>query len=93
MNVQLSDALNQFVQRKVQSGEYPSPESVVEEALRHLQSRDESVRDDLIDHDFVEECRREADESITLEDVWRATSSIQGSMSDVISEEERAERF
>jgi hypothetical protein len=49
--------------------------------------------DDLIDHEFVADCEREADDSVTLEEVRAATSKIKDSMARVIIEEERADRF
>ena len=50
--------------------------------------------DDLIDHDAIAYCEeREADDSITLEEVRAATAKIQDSMAHIIIEEERAERF
>jgi len=49
--------------------------------------------DDLIDHDAIAYCEREADDSITLEEVRAATAKIQDSMARVVIEEERAERF
>ncbi len=49
--------------------------------------------DDLIDHDAIAYCQREADDTITLEEVRAATAKIQDSMARVVIEEERAERF
>jgi hypothetical protein len=56
-------------------------------------SRSEATIDDLIDHDVVAYCEREADDSVTLEEVRAATSKIKDSMARVIIEEERADRF
>lgn len=47
----------------------------------------------LLDHDAIAYCEREADDSVTLEEVRAATSRIQDSMARVVIEEERAERF
>lgn len=47
----------------------------------------------LIDRDAIAYCEREADDSITLEEVRAATPSIKDSMARVVIEEERAERF
>jgi hypothetical protein len=52
-----------------------------------------ALPDDLIDHEFVAYCEREADDSVTLEEVRAATSKIEDSMARVIIEEERADRF
>ncbi|QEH39070.1 hypothetical protein OJF2_76820 [Aquisphaera giovannonii] len=51
------------------------------------------IPDDLIDHDAIAYCEREADDRITLDQVRAATSSIKDSMARVVIEEERAERF
>lgn len=52
-----------------------------------------SVPDDLIDYDAIAYCERDADDSITLEEVRAATAKIQDSMARVVIEEERAECF
>lgn len=52
-----------------------------------------AIPDDLIDHEFVAYCEREADDSVTLEEVRAATAKIKDSMARVIIEEERADRF
>ena len=52
-----------------------------------------ALPDDLIDHEFVAYCEREADDSVTLEEVRAATSVIEDSMARVIIEDERADRF
>ena len=49
--------------------------------------------DELIDLEFEAFCAREGDESVTLEEVLKATSSIPGSMAEAIIEDERADRF
>lgn len=49
--------------------------------------------EDLIDHEFVAYCARDADDEVTLEEVLEATSKIKDSMARVIIEEERADRF
>jgi len=51
------------------------------------------IPDDLIDHDAIAYCEKEADDTITLEEVRAATAKIQDSMARVVIEEERAERF
>lgn len=51
------------------------------------------IPDFLIDHEFVANCEREADDSVTLEEVREATSKIGDSMARVVIEEERADRF
>ena len=49
--------------------------------------------EDLIDHEAIASCTKEADDSITLEDVRAGTSTIKDSMARVVIEEELAERF
>jgi putative addiction module CopG family antidote len=93
MNVFLKNDLKNFVRKKVQSGEFPSEQAVVEAALKRLQDQETSALDNLIDHEFVEFCCREGDDSVTLDEVLRATSTIPGSMAQAIIEEERADRF
>ncbi|MGE5755052.1 MAG: hypothetical protein ACM35G_04945 [Planctomycetaceae bacterium] len=51
------------------------------------------IPDDFIDYDVIVYCERDADDSITLEEVRAATAKIQDSMARVVIEEERAERF
>lgn len=51
------------------------------------------IPDYLLDHDAVAYCEREADDSITLEEVRAGTLSIKDSMARVVIEDERAERF
>ncbi len=46
----------------------------------------------LIDHEALVYCEREADDSVTLDEVRAATASIQGSMARAVIEDERAER-
>jgi hypothetical protein len=49
--------------------------------------------EELIDYDAIASYEKEADDSITLEEVRAATSKIKDSMARVVIEEERAERF
>ena len=49
--------------------------------------------EDLIDYEAIASCEKEADDSISLEEVRAATSKIKDSMARVVIEEERAERF
>jgi putative addiction module CopG family antidote len=94
MNVSLTHDLKNFVRKKVQSGEFPSEEAVVEAALKSLQDQEApAALDNLIDHEFVEFCGREGDDTVTLDEVLKATSTIPGSMAQAIIEEERADRF
>ena len=99
MNVSLTDELKDFVQKKIETGQYSSEEAVIEAALKRLRDQEYekgktvTTLDDLIDHEFVEYCARENDDDVTLEKVLEGTSSIKDSMARVIIEEERADRF
>jgi putative addiction module CopG family antidote len=99
MNISLTDEMKEFVQQKIDNGQYPSEEAVIEAALKRLRDQDDEGRrtvptlDGLIDHEFVEYCAREADDTVTLEEVLEATGTIDDSMARVIIEEERADRF
>ena len=62
MSGYLSDELKDFVKKKVESGQYPSEEAVIEAALRRLRDQEDDSRskvqtiEDLIDREFVEYC-------------------------------------
>ena len=97
-NLSLNSDSKEFIRRKIESGQFPSEEAVIEAALANLREQDEElgptpILDDLIDHEFVAYCEREGDEGVTLEEVLEATSKIDDSMARVIIEEERADRF
>ena len=66
---------------------------ILQTKARSVLAKQSDAFDELIDHDFVKYCEREADDSVTLEEVRAATSKIKDSMARVIIEEERAERF
>jgi hypothetical protein len=75
---------------------------ILQEHLRtpgHDRSQDQAANgappswEDLIDYEAIASCEREADDSISLEEVRAATSKIKDSMARVVIEEERAERF
>ena len=91
--------MNAYVQKEIETGQYPSEEAVIEAALKRLRDQEYEkgktvpTLDDLIDHEFVESCARENDDDVTLEEVLEGTSSIKDSMARVIIEEERADRF
>lgn len=101
MNIPLTEDLKDFVRRKVESGQFPSEDAVLQEALRRFRREDresETAEEkpslgDLIDHEAIAYCEREADDSITLEEVRAATAKIKDSMARVVIEDERAERF
>jgi len=49
--------------------------------------------EDFVDLEFEAFCAREGDESVTLDEVLKATASIPGSMAEAIVEEGRAVRL
>jgi hypothetical protein len=67
----------------------PEPESGSEEPANGANL----TLEDLIDWEAIASCEKEADDSITLEEVRAATAKIKDSMARVVIEEERAERF
>jgi Arc/MetJ-type ribon-helix-helix transcriptional regulator len=93
MSLPIANDLKDFVRKKVQSGQFPSEEAVVEAALKRLREEEASGLEELIDREFVEFCTREGDDRVTLEEVLGATAKIPGPMAQVIIEEERADRF
>ena len=103
MNIPLTDEMKSFVQKKVESGAFPSEEAVLQEAVRRFRQEDQAqghadiggkaAEEDLIDYEAIASCEKEADDSVTLEAVRVATSKIKGTMARVVIEEERAERF
>jgi putative addiction module CopG family antidote len=103
MNVTLTDEMKSFLQKKVESGAFPSEEAVIQEAVRRFRQEDQAgghanngkntAEEELIDYEAIDSSEKEADDSITLEAVRAATSKIKDSMSRVVVEEERAERF
>jgi Arc/MetJ-type ribon-helix-helix transcriptional regulator len=93
MDTPLKNDLKDFVRKKVQSGQFPSEEAVVEAALKRFQEEEAPGPEGLVDHEFVEFCAREGDDRVLLEEVLEATSKIPGSMARAIIEEERADRI
>ncbi len=102
MNVSLTEDLKDFVRRKVESGQYPSEDAVLQEALSRFR-RDERAEgtgdekaklDDLTDYEAIESCAREVEGKAvpSLEEVREALSKIPGSMAQAVIEE-REDRF
>jgi hypothetical protein len=79
----------QYAQQIIRNHISTSSEGTIQEGA----SAAKPTPEDFIDHEFVAYCEREADESVTLEEVLEATSKIKDSMARVIIEEERADRF
>jgi Arc/MetJ-type ribon-helix-helix transcriptional regulator len=99
MNVPLTDELRDFVQKKINCGEYPSEEALIAAGLNSPRDQERASQkkvqtlDDIIDQEFVEYCARAGDDTVTPDEVLRATSTIKDSMARAIIDEERAERF
>ena len=104
MNVSLTDELKDFVQKKVESGAFPSEEAVLQEAVRRFRQEDQNgchagedekaTPEDLIDWEAIESCAREVEgkDVPSIEEVRRMLSKIPGSMAQAVIEE-REDRF
>jgi putative addiction module CopG family antidote len=104
MNVSLTNDLHSFVRQKVESGEFPSEEAVLQEAIRRFRQADQDGyrADDaekatllqLIDWEAIESCAREVEgkDVPSIEEVRRMLAKIPGSMAQAVIEE-REERF
>lgn len=85
--------MRSWIAAKVRAGDFVSEEALIEAALRSLRDNEAHGADSLLDAAFMADCEREGDDAVTVEEVRAATASIRDSMSRVIVEEERAERF
>ncbi len=104
MNVSLTNDLHDFVRQKVESGEFPSEEAVLQEAVRRFRQADQdgnrgddgrkSTLQELIDWEAIESCACEVEgkEVPSIEAVRRVLAKIPGSMAQAVIEE-REERF
>jgi len=104
MNVSLTNDLRDFVRQKVESGQFPSEQAVLEEAVRRFrqEEQDGSGADaaeqaapvDLIDHEAIACCAREVEGKVvpSIDEVRRMLSKIPGPMSQVVIEQ-REDRF
>ena len=82
----LAGYIHQVLQRHLRT---PEPDIGQDEAVNGATP----TLEELIDYEAIASCEKEADDSITLEEVRAATSKIKDSMARVVIEEERAERF
>ena len=97
MNVSLSNDLRNFVRKKVESGDFPSEEAVLQEAVRRFQQNDQpgpgsdekAMAEDLIDYEAINCCARELEgkDVPSIEEVRRFLAKIPGSMAQAIIEE------
>ncbi len=97
MDVTLTIELREFVRRKVQSGDFPTEEAVLQEALRRFCREDQRGTDTglgseskaAVDHEAIAYCTRELEgrEIPSVEEVRRMLSKIPGSMSQAVIEE------
>jgi Arc/MetJ-type ribon-helix-helix transcriptional regulator len=104
MNISLTNDLHNFVRQKVDSGEFPSEEAVLQEAVRrfrqadqdgdHAHTPEKATLPELIDWEAIESCAREVEgKNIpSLEEVRRMLAKIPGSMAQAVIDE-REERF
>jgi Arc/MetJ-type ribon-helix-helix transcriptional regulator len=104
MNVSLSNELYDFVRKKVESGQFPSEEAVLEEAVRRFRQEDQDGRaandteiskpEDLIDSEAIAYCAREVEGKTvpSIEEVRGMLAKIPGSMAQAVIEE-REGRF
>ena len=95
MGLEMTDELRLFVRTKVESGQYPSEDAVLLEALRRFQRDDRASgsTEPWIDAEAIAYYEAEADETLSIEQVREATAGIRGSMTEVVIEEVRAERL
>ncbi len=71
MNISLTNDLHNFVRQKVDSGEFPSEEAVLQEAVRrfrqadqdgdHADTPEKATLPELIDWEAIESCAREVE--------------------------------
>jgi Arc/MetJ-type ribon-helix-helix transcriptional regulator len=99
MNVSLTDELMNFVQKKVERGDFPSEEAVLQEAVRRFRQEDQdrcraddderATLEDLIDYEAIEYCAREVEgkQVPSIEEVRQMLSKIPGSMARAVIEE------
>src|SRR5262249_6893850 len=104
MNVSLSNDLRKFVRQKVESGEFPSEEAVLQEAVRRFRQDDrsgcragaaeKSTAEELIDWEAIESCAREVEgkDVPSIEEVRQMLAKIPGSMAQAVIEG-REDRF
>jgi len=104
MNVSLTNDLRDFVRQKVTSGEFPSEEAVLQEAVRRFRQEVQNrcraddaeiaALEDFIDYEAIESCAREVEgkDVPSIEEVRRLLSKIKGSMAQAVIEE-REDRF
>jgi len=97
MNVSLSNDLRDFVRKKVKSGDFPSEEAVLQEAVRRFQQDDQpgpgsdekAMAEDLIDYEAISYCARELEgkDVPSIDEVRRFLAKIPGSMAQAVIEE------
>src|SRR5208337_1718464 len=97
MNMSLSSDLLDFVRKKVESGDFPSEEAVLQEAVRRFQQDDQpgpgsdekAMAEDLIDYEAIKYCARELEgkDVPSIDEVRRFLAKIPGSMAQAVIEE------
>ncbi len=97
MNVSLSNNLRNFVREIVESGDFPSEEAVLREAVRRCRQEDQpgpgceekAMAEDLIDYEAVRYCARELEgkDVPSIEEVRLFLAKVPGSMAQAVIEE------
>ena len=99
MNVSLTDEMKDFVQNKVASGDFPTEEAVLQEAVRrfrhedqlgsHANAAEKTTSEDLTDYEAIEYCAREVEgkDVPSIEEVRRMLAKITGSMAQAVIQE------
>jgi Arc/MetJ-type ribon-helix-helix transcriptional regulator len=101
MSVSPGADFSDFIRQKVESGQFPSEEAVLEEAMRRFQLADveedvaaDKTSADPIDYEAIAYCARmtEGRDVPSLEEVRRILSKVPGSLAQDVAEE-REDRF
>jgi Arc/MetJ-type ribon-helix-helix transcriptional regulator len=104
VNVSLTEDLRDFVRQKVESGQFPSEDAVLQEAVRRFRQEDQygcrpddgkrSMPEHLIDYEAIAYCAREIEgkDVPSIEEVRRILAKVPGSMAQAVIEE-REDRF
>ena len=80
------------IRRQATEAKKPVEEVALGLIVQGLYPQPSTGDESFLDIEFMDACKREADPSVTLEDVRRILAKIPGSLADAINEE-REERF
>src|SRR3954470_18718820 len=96
MNLSPGAEFSEFIRQKVESGQFPSEEAVLLEAMRRFRlaeagqdAAEEEAPADPIDYDAIAYCARmtEGRDVPSLEEARRILSKVPGSMAQAVAEE------